>query len=181
MPLIRPPSRSREETTVRNARKVLAGIALSLFSIVSVSGPAQADPVTEHCVVVTGKSPKDAVRKACSTDPNAPELKTLAVGVQLMTWYDNWQWDGSNGQVTWYGYAGTCDAEGYLIYFDENNFPTWRNRISSFAVHGGCWTTMAYDVAYDPFAGTNRYQGDTSYVGDGMNDFIEGFWVTTPR
>ncbi|MFD7653587.1 hypothetical protein ACFV4N_06365 [Actinosynnema sp. NPDC059797] len=27
-------------------------------------------------------------------------------------------------------------AAGYVIHFDEDNFPTWKNRISSFIVHG---------------------------------------------
>ncbi|MEV8436234.1 hypothetical protein AB0425_02565 [Actinosynnema sp. NPDC051121] len=167
---------------MKHSKKVLGAMSAALFGMVSISGPAQAQPVEEHCVVVTGRTPKDPVRSACSTDPDAPALKSLsAVAIPLMTWYDNWHWDGSSGELTWYGYAGTCDAEGYLIYFDENNFPAWKDRISSFGVHGGCWTTVAFAKAYQPFEGHARYDGDVYYVGDLMNDYIEGFQVTSPR
>jgi hypothetical protein len=167
------------------ARRTISSIAATLFAMASISGAAQADPVEEYCVVVTGKTPKDPVHTACASSAGAPELKTLsAAATPLMTWYDNWHWDGSNGVVTWYGYAGTCDAEGYVIHFDQNNFPAWKNRISSFTVHGNCWTTMAYNVAYSPFEGSARYDGNVWFVTTGwvnLNDDFEGFWVTSPR
>ena len=63
----------------------------------------------------------------------------------------------------------------------DNNFPSWCNRISSWTVHGACWTTFSYDVAYWPSGPSMRTDSDVKWVGSDWNDIIEGFWVTSKR
>ncbi|GLZ33087.1 hypothetical protein Lesp02_52750 [Lentzea sp. NBRC 105346] len=127
------------------------------------------------------------VRTTCDTNADSPKLKAAtAAATPLMTWYDNWHWDSGNGSVTWYGYAGTCDQSGYRINFDDNNFPAWRNRISSWKVHGDCWVTFAYDRPYDLRGPSIRIDGDVYFINDhspytDWNDSVEAFWITSRR
>ena len=167
--------------------KLVGIVAISVFGAAGLSAPAQAAPSDDYCVAVISEDAKAPAKKTCARNANAPEiLAATAAATPLMTWYDNWHWDTSAGAVTWYGYDGGCDASGYVVHFDDNNFPGWKNRISSFQVHNGCWTTFAYTHAYAPFEGSARYDGSSWFVNDAssfidLNDDFEGFWVTEPR
>ncbi|NGY61894.1 hypothetical protein G7043_23480 [Lentzea sp. NEAU-D13] len=157
---------------------VLVGALLCSFAV-----PADAAAGQKYCVAVTSADKQNTVM-TCDSRQNSPKLKAAsasaaAAATLLMTWYDNWHYNTDNGWINWYGYAGTCDSSGYVVDLDATNFTAWRNRISSFEVHGSCGYTVAYVQDHNPNSSSNGYKGDTWYVDDEFNDRINRFRVRT--
>ncbi|USX50165.1 hypothetical protein [Lentzea sp. HUAS12] len=156
-------------------------LTATAFALSGLALPAQAAPAQDYCVAVVSKTGQ--VAKTCDVRQGTPKLLAAraAASSKLMTWYDNWKFDASAGAVEWWGSFGTCDKDGYTINMDANNFPSWKNRISSFRVHEACWVTMAYYDAYSPSGPSARYTGSVEWVGNDYreNDNFEGFHVST--
>ncbi|MDX8029801.1 hypothetical protein SK803_06235 [Lentzea sp. BCCO 10_0856] len=165
----------------RSALLAVLGLALAFGPAL----PANAAPAENFCVATVGKPGSRSVEKTCDSKPDTAKLRaaktaaSASAATMLMSWYDNANWDASDGIITWYGYAGNCDKSGYQINMDANNFPSWRNRISSWTVHGTCWKTLSYDVAYWPSGPSKRLDGDVAWVGADWNDMIEAFSTTS--
>ena len=163
-------------------KKIVSFGALVGALLCSTATPADAAAAQKYCVAVTSADKQSTVM-TCDSRENSPKLQnaapSAAAATLLMTWYDNWHYDGSNGWINWYGYAGTCDSSGYVVDLDATNFTAWRNRISSFEVHGSCGYTVGYVQDHNVNSPSNGYKGDTYYVDDEFNDRINRFRVRT--
>lgn len=158
---------------------ILAAVLILIGSTLGAV-PAHAGTADKYCVAVPAKTVTGAIDMTCDSAPDSPRLAAATAGSWLlMTWYDNWHYNEDNGWIGWYGNAGTCDYSGYSVDFDYS-FQSWKNRISSFKVHGDCWTGVIYQsveaLPTGPwFSGNVESVGD--YFGWQYNDRIEGFHV----
>ncbi|KJK47941.1 hypothetical protein UK23_18660 [Lentzea aerocolonigenes] len=148
----------------------------------STATPADAAAAQKYCVAVTSAD-KQSTTMTCDTRENSAKLHNASVAAAdatlLMTWYDNWHYNTDNGWIQWFGYAGTCDSSGYVVDLDASNFTAWRNRISSFTIHGACGYTVAYKQDHNPNSPSNGYTGNAYYVDDEFNDHINRFRIRT--
>ncbi|GGU20237.1 hypothetical protein [Lentzea flava] len=154
---------------------LLVGALLS-----TTAAPAEAAAAQKYCVVVTSAD-KQSTKMTCDSLDNSAKLQaaTAMASTKLMTWYDNADYNTWNGYISWYGNFGTCDSSGYVVDLDATNFTAWRNRISSFEVHGACGYTVGYLQDHNPNSPSNGYKGNTSWVGEEFNDRINRFRVRT--
>lgn len=166
---------------------LLAGIVAA--GLMTAPTAAQAEPITTVPEMSTAITPANAAMQkycvgvvnadrstsvTCDSRNDSPKLQAAAAArSHLMTWYDNWQFNTDNGVFSWYGDFGTCDSEGYWVWLDGPTFGPWKNRISSFKAHGGCWHTVGF-IAPDI---SDSWKGDTAYVGNEFNDRIMRFRV----
>ncbi|GLZ33092.1 hypothetical protein Lesp02_52800 [Lentzea sp. NBRC 105346] len=159
-------------------RKILlAAMAAGLLASAFTATAAAAPKVGDHCVGLIGQKGQ-APKVTCAATADAPELKAAAAaGTPLMTWYDNGHYDTGRGSYTWLGYYGTCDHDGYSVNL-PSEIPSWNHRISSWHMHGSCYTgSMWHNASGD----TQFWQGDIASVGEWFGwqfeDHVEGFQI----
>ncbi|KJK47939.1 hypothetical protein UK23_18650 [Lentzea aerocolonigenes] len=155
---------------------VLLSTVLALPLLMS-AGIAEAAPAKNHCIAVL-KSKNAPPVMTCAAKADAPELKAASAALTpLMTWYDNWHYDGSAGQIDWMGAFGTCDHDGYSVEL-EQVYREWNRRISSFRLHGNCHAGSVFHYAN---ADIQWIDGDVysvpDYYGPQFNDKIHGFFL----
>lgn len=149
-----------------------------LYQRVTTDAAASPREPVEHCVVVLdklrpGEDSSQVLHRQCSTDADARVLRSNSIvraATPLMTWYADAIWRGNS--TTIYGNYGTCDRSGYGV---GNVGEHWNDKISSYNMHGTCYTNDVWEHA-DFQGASTRFYGHVRWVGDEWNDRISSMW-----